>query len=103
MQLLGTMCNVAPIPEGMFGYGCLFVMMRCDLLKQAEAYKANVAHYASEVRKTKPVAGGTPVRMPYDRSRVDRHNRIEADEIEISDEVHEKLLRIVRTNDLGPT
>ena len=103
VQLLGTMCNVAPIPEGMFGYGCLFVMMRCDLLMPAAAYKANVAHYASEVRKTKPVVGGTPVRMPYDRSRVDRHNRIEADEIEISGEVHEKLLRIVRTNDLGPT
>ena len=102
VQLLGTMCNVAPIPEGMFGYGCLFVMMRADLLMPSETYKANVAHYAEEVRKTRPVEGGAPVRMPYDRSIAERQRRIDADEIEISDEVFEKLTAISRANDPAP-
>jgi delta1-piperideine-2-carboxylate reductase len=35
VQLLGTMCNVAPIPAGMFGYRRLFGMMRADLLMPA--------------------------------------------------------------------
>lgn len=100
VQLLGTMCNVNPIPEGMFGYGCLFVMMRADLLMPAEEYKANVAHYASEVRKTRPVEGGPPVRMPYDRSIEARQARIDADEVEISDEVYEKLIAIAGLNSL---
>ena len=98
VQLLGTMCNVAPIPDGMFGYGCLFVMMRADLLMLAEEYKANVAYYAEEIRKTRPVEGGPPVRMPYDRSIAERRRKIEADEVEISDAVHEKLLEIAQSN-----
>ena len=98
VQLLGTMCNVNPIPEGMFGYGCLFVMMRADLLMPAEEYKANIAHYASEVRKTRPVEGGPPVRMPYDRSIEARQARIDADDVEISDEVYEKLMAIAGLN-----
>ena len=95
------MCNVNPIPEGMFGYGCLFVMMRADLLMPAEEYKANVAHYASEVRKTRPVEGGPPVRMPYDRSIEARQARIDADEVEISDEVYEKLIGNRRSEQLN--
>jgi delta1-piperideine-2-carboxylate reductase len=102
VQLLGTMCNVAPIPKGMFGYGCLFVMMRSDLLMPAEEYKANVAYYAAEVRKTRPIEGGPPVRMPYDRSIAERHRKIEADEVEISDAVHKKLLEIAQSNSRSP-
>lgn len=99
VQLLGTMCNVAPIPEGMFGYGCLFVMMRADLLMPAEEYKANVAYYAEEVRRTRPIEGGSPVRMPYDRSIAERRRKIELDEVEISDEIYEKLMNIARSNE----
>ena len=98
VQLLGTMCNVNPIPEGMFGYGCLFVMMRADLLMSAKEYKENVAHYAAEVRKTRPVEGGPTVRMPYDRSIEARQSRIDANEVEISDEVYEKLMKIAGLN-----
>lgn len=98
VQLLGTMCNVAPIPEGMFGYGCLFVMMRADLLMPAEEYKANVTYYAAEVRNTRPVEGGAPVRMPYDRSIAERARRLAEDRIEIADEVHARLTEIVARN-----
>ena len=99
VQLLGTMCNVAPIPKGMFGYGCLFVMIRCDLLMPAEEYKRKVTDYANEVRKTRPVKRGTAVRMPYDRSRAERQRRLDMDEVEIPDEVHDRLLRIVHSNE----
>jgi LDH2 family malate/lactate/ureidoglycolate dehydrogenase len=82
----------------MFGYGCLFVMMRADLLMSAKEYKENVAHYAAEVRKTRPVEGGSTVRMPYDRSIEARQSRIDANEVEISDEVYEKLMKIAGLN-----
>lgn len=98
VQLLGTMCNVAPIPKGMFGYGCLFVMMRADLLMPAQEYKDNVALYAAEVRKTRPVLGGPPVRMPYDRSLAERRRRIAADEVEIADEIHARISELAQRN-----
>ncbi|MFT5445048.1 MAG: delta1-piperideine-2-carboxylate reductase [Gammaproteobacteria bacterium] len=98
VQLLGTMCNVAPIPQGMFGYGCLFVMMRADLLMPAQEYKDNVSLYAAEVRKTRPVHGGPAVRMPYDRSLAERRRRIAADEIEISDEIHTQISELAQRN-----
>ena len=98
VQLLGTMCNVAPIPEGMFGYGCLFVMMRADLFMPAQEYKDNVSLYAAEVRKTRPVHGGPAVRMPYDRSLAERRRRISADEVEISDEIHARLSELAQRN-----
>ena len=98
VQLLGTMCNVAPIPKGMFGYGCLFVMMRADLLMPAQEYKDNVAHYAAEVRKPRPLHGGPPVRMPYDRSLAERRRRIAVDEVEISDEIYARISELAQRN-----
>jgi delta1-piperideine-2-carboxylate reductase len=66
VQMLGMLCNVAPMPQGMFGYGCLFVMMKPDLLMPAAEYEANVAEYARLIRSTRPVPGGAPVRMSFD-------------------------------------
>ncbi|MEX2618351.1 MAG: Ldh family oxidoreductase [Alphaproteobacteria bacterium] len=94
VQLLGALCAVPAMPKDMFGYGCLFVMMRPDLLMPADEYKANVAEYADAIRATRPVAGGAPVRMPYDRSVAERKRRLAADSMEIADPVYERLREI---------
>lgn len=91
VQLLGMLCNVAPMPKGMFGYGCLFVMMRPDLLMPLDEYKANVSKYAEAIRSTRPVPGGQPVRMPYDRSLAERKRRLDEDAIEVPDLVVQRL------------
>jgi delta1-piperideine-2-carboxylate reductase len=102
VQLFGTMCNIAPIPKGMFGYSCLFVMMRADLLMPAEEYKTNITYYAAKVRKTRPVEGGPPVRVPYARSIAERRQKIKADEVDIFDTVHENFLEIAQSNSRRP-
>ena len=102
VQLLGMLCAVPPMPKDMFGYGCLFVMMRPDLLMSAEEYKANVAEYATAIRQTRPVAGGAAVRMPYDRSVADRKRRLAEDSIEVADVVCERLREIAASNSPAP-
>ena len=98
VQLLGTLCAVPPMPKDMFGYGCLFVMMRPDLLMSLQDYKANVAEYAEAIRSTRPVEGGDPVRMPYDRSVAERQRRIVEDSIEVVDVVYQRLRTIAGSN-----
>jgi delta1-piperideine-2-carboxylate reductase len=94
VQLLGAMCAVPAMPKDMFGYGCLFVMMRPDLLMSMEAYKAEVAGYAADIRSTRPVEGGSLVRMPFDRSAAERRRRLTEDSIEVPDLVHARLAEI---------
>ena len=100
VQLLGALCAVPPMQKDMFGYGCLFVMMRPDLLMSMDDYKANVADYAETIRGTRPVAGGAPVRMPYYRSIAERHRRLREDAIDIPDVVYDQLQRIVASNSI---
>jgi delta1-piperideine-2-carboxylate reductase len=99
VQMLGMLCNVAPMPAGMFGYGCLFVMMKPDLLMPAAEYRANVSEYARLIRSTQPVPGGQPVRMPYDRSLAERRRRLAEDAIEVPDVVYRRLHAIAASND----
>jgi len=98
VQLLGAMCAVAPIPKDMFGYGCLFVMMKPDLLMPEAEYRKSVSEYAAAIRSTKPVPGGPPVRMPFDRSREERARRLAEDAIEVPDLVVDRLREIAALN-----
>jgi len=98
VQLLGAMCAVSPLPKDMFGYGCLFVMMRPDLLMSADEYMANVAQYRDAIRETRPVAGGPPVRMPFDRSLAERRRRLAEDAIHVPDVVYQRLVAIAEAN-----
>ena len=98
VQLLGAMCAVAPMPKDMFGYGCLFVMMKPDLLMPLEDYRRSVSEYADAIRSTRPVPDGPPVRMPYDRSLAERSRRLAEDAVEVPDMVVERLREITRAN-----
>ena len=98
VQLLGAMCAVSPLPQGMQGYGCLFLALKPDLLMPLADYKASVAEYAAAIRSTRPVRGGPPVRMPFDRSLAERRQRLANDAIEVSDHVVEQLEAIVEKN-----
>jgi delta1-piperideine-2-carboxylate reductase len=53
-----------------------------------------VKEYAEAVRSTWPVEGGSPVRMPFDRSAAGRRRRIAADVIEVPDSIHVQLKQI---------
>ena len=94
VQLLGAMCASPILPAGRAEYGCLFVVMSPGLLMDPAAFKTSVSEYAAAVRSTRPVEGGAPVRMPFERSAAERRRRIAADVIEVPDEVLVKLKTI---------
>jgi delta1-piperideine-2-carboxylate reductase len=95
VQLLGIMAGSPPIPPDLAGFGFMIVAMRPDLLGPADTFRQNVSSYAQSVRSARPVAGGSAVRMPFDRSRLDRQRRLADDRIEVPDLVFEQLTRIV--------
>ncbi|MWD26525.1 Ldh family oxidoreductase [Aquicoccus sp. SCR17] len=94
VQMFGMMAGSAHLPEYMSGFGMVTVAARPDLLRDRAEFEAEVAAYSRAVRETRPVRGGPPVRMPFDRSRRDRAAVIERDWIEIPDEIHARILEI---------
>jgi delta1-piperideine-2-carboxylate reductase len=83
VQLLGIMAGSPPIPPELAGFGYTIVAMRPDLMGPAETFRANVSAFAAAVRSARPVAGGPTVRMPFDRSRAERQQRLAENVIEV--------------------
>jgi delta1-piperideine-2-carboxylate reductase len=92
VQLLGILAGSPPIPPELADFGYLIVAMRPDLMGPAETFRKNVSALGQAVRSARPVAGGEPVRMPFDRSRRERERRLAEDTIEIPDAVFKQLL-----------
>ena len=103
VQLLGIMAGSPSIPPELAGFGFVIVTMRPDLMGSAEDFRTNVSAYAKSVREARPVAGGAPVRMPFDRSRSARQRRRAADAIEIPDEIVRQLNDIAARQHSGTT
>jgi LDH2 family malate/lactate/ureidoglycolate dehydrogenase len=85
VQLLGILAGSPPIPPELAGFGYLIVAMRPDLMGPAETFRENVSAFANAVRSARPVESGSPVRMPFDRSRQERERRRAGNAIEIPD------------------
>ncbi len=94
VQLLGILAGSPPMPPELADFGYLIVAMRPDLMGSADAFRENVSAFAKEVRSARPVAGGPPVRMPFDRSRQERQRRIAENAIEIPDVLFAQLEKI---------
>jgi delta1-piperideine-2-carboxylate reductase len=94
VQLLGILAGSPPIPPELAGFGYLIVAMRPDLMGPAETFRENVSAFANEVRSARPVEGGPPVRMPFDRSRRERQRRLVENAIEIPDVLLNQLMVI---------
>ena len=94
VQMLGMMAGSPGLPPDLAGFGYLIVLMDPGLLTSAEAFEAEVARYAEAVRGSRPVEGGPPVRMPFDRSAAERRRRSAEGFIEVADAVCERLAKI---------
>lgn len=95
VQMLGMMAGSAAQPPDLAEFGFLIVAMRPDLLMPDEDYRARVSEYAECVRQARPVAGGPPPRMPFDRSAALRRERQAAGVIDVPEAVLERLQAIV--------
>jgi delta1-piperideine-2-carboxylate reductase len=98
VQLLGILAGSPPIPPELAGFGYMIVAMRPDLMGPAETFRENVSAFARAVRYARPVAGGPPVRMPFDRSRQERRRRLAENAIDVPDVVVTELTRISDRN-----
>ncbi len=85
VQLLGIMAGSPPVPPELAEFGFLIIAMRPDLMGPEAEFRANVSAFADAVRGTRPLAGGAPVRMPFDRSRALRAANIRQDAVDVPD------------------
>ena len=94
VQLLGMLAGSPPEPPVLAGFGFLIVVMKPDLMMPEAEYREMVTQYAELVRNTRPVEGGSAVRMPFDRSAADRRARTAAGVIEVDERIHARLLEL---------
>jgi LDH2 family malate/lactate/ureidoglycolate dehydrogenase len=91
VHLLGMLAGSPVIPPELAQFGILIVTIDPEALTSAEQWKADVAAYAEAVRAARPVPGGPPVRMPFDRSREERRRRQAEDVLDVADTVYDAL------------
>lgn len=94
VQLLGALAGSPAMPAGLAGFGMVIMAIRPDLFTPARDFERRVAEYADAVRAARPVEGGPSVRMPFDRSRSERSERLARNVIEVADSVHARLLEL---------
>jgi LDH2 family malate/lactate/ureidoglycolate dehydrogenase len=94
VQLLGGLAGAPFVPEDLEQFGFFILALRPDLLTSAADFEAGVAEYARFVREARPVDGATAVRMPFDRSREERSDRLRRDVIEIEETLYTALVDI---------
>jgi delta1-piperideine-2-carboxylate reductase len=89
VQLLGMLTGAAADPRGISDCGFLAVLVDPAIL--ADDFPARAAAFAESVRTTRPVEGGTPVRVPFDRSAARRTESLRRNEIEVPQEILDQL------------
>jgi len=94
VQLLGILAGSPAIPPELAGFGYLIIAIRPDLMGPADKFRGDVAAFADAVRSARPIEGGPPVRMPFDRSRRDRPRRLAEDTIEVPDALVNQLKKL---------
>jgi LDH2 family malate/lactate/ureidoglycolate dehydrogenase len=91
VHLLGMLAGSPVIPPEMAQFGFLIVTIDPGALTSAEQWQTDVAAYADAVRAARPIEGGPPVRMPFDRSREERRRRLAKNAIDVADPIYEAL------------
>ena len=94
VQLLGGLAGAPFIPPDLADFGFVILAIRPDLLTPGEQFTAGAAAFAAAIREARPVEGGPPVRMPFDRSRAERQRRLKEDVVDVPDPVHATLVSI---------
>jgi delta1-piperideine-2-carboxylate reductase len=89
IQLLGMLCDTAPVLEAMAGWGFFALVFRVDTLMDPEHYKDRVTEFTDIVRSAQPSGEAAP-RVPFERSAMERRQRT-GQPIELPDAVYEAL------------
>jgi LDH2 family malate/lactate/ureidoglycolate dehydrogenase len=98
IQLLGMMTGADANPPGVSDVGLLAVFIDPAALTDAADYQRRVAAFADQVRATRPVSGGGPVRVPFDRSRARREQTLRRGAIHVPESLVAALRRQIAKN-----
>lgn len=94
VHLLGMLAGASAAPEGLSDCGFLAVIVDPSALGDAADFGARAAAFAESVRATRPLEGGTAVRVPFDRSAALRAETLRRGTIEVTAPVVDTLRRI---------
>jgi LDH2 family malate/lactate/ureidoglycolate dehydrogenase len=94
VQLLGVLAGSPALPPELAEFGMVVITVRPDLLTSADEFAHKVTAYADSIRGSRPIEGGPPVRMPFDRSRAERRRRLAENAIDVAAAVHRRLVEI---------
>jgi LDH2 family malate/lactate/ureidoglycolate dehydrogenase len=87
VQLLGMLAGSPALPGEVTDFGFLAIAIQPDLLTDPAVFQHEVAAYADSVRATRPLREGEKVRVPFERSRVDRERRRASNAVDVADAV----------------
>ncbi|MFH8650781.1 Ldh family oxidoreductase [Streptomyces tendae] len=93
VQLLGMMTGAAAAPPGISDVGLFIVLVDPAVLTDAADYRRRVGAFADSVRATRPVEGGSAVRVPFDRSAACREETLRRGTIDVPEAVAAALRR----------
>ncbi|MCD5422870.1 Ldh family oxidoreductase [Rhodococcus pyridinivorans] len=94
VQLLGMMAGASAAPEGLTDCGFFLLVINPDLLTDGTDYRRRVAEYAQNVRKTRPLDPAEPVRVPFDRSAIERSKRLASNRVDVDDRVYRSIAEL---------
>lgn len=94
VQLLGMLAGAAAAPPGLSDCGFFLLVVNPAMLTDPDDFSQRVSEYADTLRSTRPILGGPPVRVPFDRSLQQRSKRLAAGTIHVPGQIHSTLVRL---------
>jgi len=91
VQLLGMLGGSPMMPPPMAGFGLTIMALQPGLLTDLADFKRQVTGFAAAIRATAPVAGGGPIRLPFERSYLERQRRRQAGYIDVNQQIFDRI------------
>ena len=97
VQLLGVLAGSPALPPNLEDFGYMVVVINPANFRPIEEFKKEIDDYSKEFRSQPPLPGGSPMRMPFERSNQVRERNRAAGEIEVEAGVVERLQALIKS------
>ena len=95
VQLFGVLAGSPAFPPNLEQFGFTIIAIDPSKFRPLEDYKREVDTYCQTVRDSPVVAGGPPLRLPFERSYKVRQEVMQSGEMEIDETVYKLLTELV--------
>ena len=95
VQLLGVMAGSAAFPPDLEDFGYMIILVDPAMFRPIEEFKKEVDEFSAKMRSNPPLPGGSPLRMPFERSNGIREKTKQAGEFEVEEGVVERLKTLI--------